>query len=53
MDQCIRRGIGLGLALCKSIVQAHGGEIFVENLQPHGARFLFTLPIAEVMENEQ
>lgn len=48
-----RRGIGLGLALCKSIVQAHGGEISVENLSPHGARFWFTLPIAEVIENEQ
>ena len=43
-----RRGIGLGLALCKSIVQAHGGEIGVENIQPHGARFWFTLPIVEV-----
>ena len=43
-----RRGIGLGLALCKSIVQAHGGEIGVENIEPHGARFWFTLPIVEV-----
>lgn len=47
-----RRGIGLGLALCKSIVQAHGGEINVENQRPHGARFWFTLPIAEVNEDE-
>jgi len=48
-----RRGIGLGLALCKSIVQAHGGEIGVENIQPHGARFWFTLPIVEVEGYEQ
>ena len=48
-----RRGIGLGLALCKSIVQAHGGQIGVENVSPHGARFWFTLPIAEVKENGQ
>ena len=48
-----RRGIGLGLALCRSIVQAHGGEIKVSNIQPHGAKFLFTLPIAEVEEYEQ
>ena len=47
-----RRGIGLGLALCRSIVQAHGGEIKVSNIQPHGAKFLFTLPIAEVEEYE-
>ena len=48
-----RRGIGLGLALCKTIIQAHGGEIWAENLLPHGAKFLFTLPIADVTENEQ
>lgn len=48
-----RRGIGLGLALCKSIVQAHGGEIGVENIRPHGARFWFTLPIVEVEGYEQ
>lgn len=48
-----RRGIGLGLALCKSIVQAHGGEIGVENCRPHGAKFWFTLPIVEVEGYEQ
>lgn len=48
-----RRGIGLGLALCRSIIQAHGGEITVSNIEPHGARFRFTLPIAEVSEYEQ
>lgn len=48
-----RRGIGLGLALCRSIVQAHGGEIRAENVRPHGACFRFTLPIAEVTEYEQ
>ena len=48
-----RRGIGLGLALCKSIVQAHDGSIGVENIRPHGAKFWFTLPIAEVEGYEQ
>ena len=48
-----RRGIGLGLALCRSIVQAHCGEIGVNNIEPHGARFCFTLPLVEVKENEQ
>ena len=48
-----RRGIGLGLALCRSIVQAHGGEIWVMNARPHGAKFSFTLPIAEVQDYEQ
>ena len=48
-----RRGIGLGLALCKSIVQAHGGGIGVESVTPHGAKFWFTLPIVEVEGYEQ
>ena len=48
-----RRGIGLGLALCRAIVQAHGGEINMQNIRPHGARFWFTLPVAEVEEYEQ
>ena len=48
-----RRGIGLGLALCRSIVQAHGGEITVRNVEPHGACFRFTLPMAEVKEYGQ
>ena len=47
-----RRGLGLGLALCKSIVLAHGGEIHVEDNEPHGAVFTFTLPKVEVKGNE-
>lgn len=43
-----RRGLGLGLSLCKSIVEAHGGSIIVRDNQPHGAVFSFTLPLEEV-----
>ncbi len=43
-----RRSLGLGLALCKSIVNAHGGEITVTDNQPHGAVFIFTLTKEEV-----
>ena len=43
-----RRGLGLGLSLCKSIVDAHGGEISVSDNKPHGAVFSFTLPLEEV-----
>ena len=43
-----RRGLGLGLALCRSIVAAHGGVINVQNVAPHGACFRFTLPRTEV-----
>ncbi len=43
-----RRGLGLGLALCKSIVNAHGGEISVCDNKPCGTIFRFTLPAKEV-----
>jgi len=39
-----QRGEGLGLSICKDIVQAHGGEIWAENLEGRGARFSFLLP---------
>jgi signal transduction histidine kinase len=35
--------IGLGLAFCKMVVEAHGGEICVRNNQPQGAIFEITL----------
>jgi PAS domain S-box-containing protein len=39
-------GLGLGLAVCRSIVEAHGGRIRVERNNGHGASFFFTLPLA-------
>lgn len=47
-----RRGLGLGLALCKSIIIAHGGQIKVEDNLPQGTVFSFTLPIEEVKIHE-
>ena len=47
-----RRSIGLGLSLCKSIINAHGGEITITDNNPHGAVFTFTLPIGEVEIHE-
>jgi two-component system sensor histidine kinase KdpD len=38
-------GVGLGLAICRSIIEAHGGRISACNLEPHGACFSFTLPL--------
>jgi two-component system sensor histidine kinase KdpD len=39
-----RRGAGLGLAICKAIVTAHGGRIWADNRAGGGARFCFSLP---------
>jgi signal transduction histidine kinase len=40
-------GIGIGLSISRSIVEAHGGQISVSANAPHGAVFRFTLPLAE------
>ena len=40
-------GVGLGLAICRSIILAHGGQISARNLTPQGAEFAFTLPLGE------
>lgn len=47
-----RRSLGLGLALCKAIVNLHGGEITVEDNVPSGAVFKFCLPAGEVKISE-
>ena len=47
-----RRSLGLGLSLCKSIINAHGGEITLTDNEPSGSIFTFTVPSSEVNINE-
>ena len=46
------RSLGLGLALCRSIIEAHEGTLVLTNHDPHGCNFTFTLPLSEVTLNE-
>ncbi|MBI5960598.1 MAG: GAF domain-containing protein, partial [Chloroflexi bacterium] len=43
-----RRGTGLGLTFCRLAIEAHGGQIWIEDNAQGGAVFVFTLPVADI-----
>lgn len=47
------RGVGLGLAICRAIVQAHGGTIEARNADGGGAQVCFSLPLLRTDEREK
>jgi len=42
-----KEGMGMGLSIARSIVEAHHGKIWVENSSETGATFCFTVPVDE------
>ena len=39
-------GLGMGLSICRSIIEAHGGQLWASSRAPHGTEFHFTIPFA-------
>ncbi|SOY70603.1 trifunctional serine/threonine-protein kinase/ATP-binding protein/sensor histidine kinase [Cupriavidus taiwanensis] len=42
-------GMGMGLAICRSIIEAHGGRLEVRNRRSGGSEFMFRLPVCEML----
>ena len=40
-------GVGMGLSICRSIINGHGGRLWAEANEPRGAVFQFTLPTSQ------
>jgi signal transduction histidine kinase len=51
-DRKKTEGVGLGLAICKRLVEMHGGAIWVDSTQGRGSSFHFTVPAAQITSHE-
>jgi two-component system, LuxR family, sensor histidine kinase DctS len=45
-----QQGMGIGLSICRSIVEFHRGRLWYEPSDVGGAKFIFTLPLTDVAE---
>jgi signal transduction histidine kinase len=45
-------GLGMGLSICRSIIEAHDGRLWAENNRERGATFYFTIPVSRQQSND-
>jgi signal transduction histidine kinase len=46
-------GLGMGLSICRTLIEAHDGRLWASANLPHGAVFTFTLPLAQTRTNTE